>query len=75
MEAWVTGGKNGAILALDTQEVSAEGHATTYPSGQMTVAVEVPLSEARQGPLLAEAEEVGSYVFLELNEMKLPNRW
>ncbi|RAK82684.1 uncharacterized protein BO72DRAFT_482318 [Aspergillus fijiensis CBS 313.89] len=44
-EAWVTGGKNGAILALDTQEVSAEGHTTTYPSGQMTVAVEVPLAE------------------------------
>ncbi|PYH45231.1 uncharacterized protein BP01DRAFT_296601 [Aspergillus saccharolyticus JOP 1030-1] len=51
-EAWVSGGKNGAILALDTKEVSAEGHATTYPSGEMTVALEVPLSQVPEHRVL-----------------------
>ncbi|RAL09732.1 uncharacterized protein BO97DRAFT_457555 [Aspergillus homomorphus CBS 101889] len=44
-EAWVSGGKDGMILALDTEDVSTDGHATTYPSGEVTFAVEVPLRE------------------------------
>lgn len=39
------GGKNGAILALDTADVSALGHYTTYPSKERTVAMEIPLGE------------------------------
>lgn len=42
-EAWIRGGQKGAILALDTHDVSAEGHFTEYTSGEVTVAVEVPL--------------------------------
>ncbi|KAJ5670011.1 uncharacterized protein N7477_005374 [Penicillium maclennaniae] len=42
-EAWVAGGKNGAILALDTADVSALGHCTTYPSKEQTIALEIPL--------------------------------
>ncbi|CAG8383892.1 unnamed protein product [Penicillium salamii] len=42
-EARVEGGKNGAILALDTADVSALGHYTTYPSEERTVALEIPL--------------------------------
>ncbi|KAJ5344845.1 hypothetical protein N7452_002849 [Penicillium brevicompactum] len=45
-EARVEGGKNGAILALDTADVSALGHYTTYPSKERTVALEIPLGEA-----------------------------
>ncbi|GLA24908.1 hypothetical protein ACMYSQ_005970 [Aspergillus niger] len=44
-EAWIVGGKNGAILALDTAEVSALGHSTTYPTEESTVVLEVALKE------------------------------
>lgn len=44
-EAWVEGGKNGAILALDTADVSALGHYTTYPSQEQTTALQIPLGE------------------------------
>lgn len=44
-DAWVDGGKNGAILALDTAAVSAEGHYTRYPSDEETVALQVPVGE------------------------------
>ncbi|KAJ5935154.1 hypothetical protein N7466_004701 [Penicillium verhagenii] len=44
-EAWVSGGKNGAILALDTADVSYLGHITKYPSNESTVTFEVPLGE------------------------------
>lgn len=43
-EAWVAGGKNGAILALDTRDVSFLGHYTSYPSKDSTVSLEIPLS-------------------------------
>ncbi|PWY87672.1 hypothetical protein BO70DRAFT_332787 [Aspergillus heteromorphus CBS 117.55] len=42
-EAWIVGGRNGAILALDTADVSVDGHITQYPTQESTVAVEVPL--------------------------------
>ncbi|KAJ5779296.1 hypothetical protein N7457_007016 [Penicillium paradoxum] len=44
-EAWVQGGKNGAILALDTADVSELGHFTTYPSQERTTAVQIPLGK------------------------------
>lgn len=44
-EAWVAGGKNGAILALDTADVSAFGHYTTYPSKEQTISLEIPLGK------------------------------
>lgn len=44
-EAWIHGGKNGAILALDTADYSEKGHYTTYPSDEETVAMLVPFSE------------------------------
>ena len=44
-EARVNGGKNGAILALDTAAVSTEGHYTRYPSDEETVALQVPVGE------------------------------
>lgn len=44
-EAWITGGKNGAILALDTADVSELGHITKYPSKESTVALQIPLGE------------------------------
>ncbi|PLB54982.1 hypothetical protein P170DRAFT_470409 [Aspergillus steynii IBT 23096] len=42
-EAYIRGGKYGAILALDTPDRS-DGHLTDYPSDEETVAVEVPLA-------------------------------
>lgn len=44
-DAWVSGGKNGAILALDTSDVSTLGHYTTYPSQEQTIALEIPLGK------------------------------
>lgn len=44
-EAWIEGGKNGVILALDTANVSALGHFTTYPSRERTTSVLIPLGE------------------------------
>lgn len=44
-EAWIPGGKNGAILALDTADVSALGHITKYPSQESTIALQIPLGQ------------------------------
>lgn len=44
-EAWIPGGKHGAILALDTADVSALGHYTVYPSQEQTVTLQIPLGE------------------------------
>lgn len=41
---WIQGGKYGLILTLDTADVSAEGHITTYPGAADTVALQVPFS-------------------------------
>lgn len=46
-EAWIRGGKQGAILALDTAQVSGDGHFTRYPSDEVTVALQVPLKEKK----------------------------
>ncbi|BCR83390.1 uncharacterized protein ACHE_10792A [Aspergillus chevalieri] len=48
-EAWIRGGKGGAILALDTAKVSGDGHVTKYPSDEVTVALQVPLKEKVPG--------------------------
>ncbi|KAE8147422.1 hypothetical protein BDV25DRAFT_160379 [Aspergillus avenaceus] len=44
-EAWVTGGEFGTILAIDTEDVSADGHFTEYPSDEVTVALAMPVKE------------------------------
>ncbi|EAW10504.1 uncharacterized protein ACLA_049760 [Aspergillus clavatus NRRL 1] len=49
-EAWIRGGKHGMILALDTADVSADGHYTTYPSDEVTAAVVVPLKNGDGDP-------------------------
>lgn len=48
-EAWIAGGRRGAILALDTAAVSAEGHYTEYPSETETVALQVPVGKREPG--------------------------
>ncbi|EKV04891.1 WD40 repeat-like protein [Penicillium digitatum] len=65
-EAWIEGGKNGAILALDTADVSALGHFTTYPSQERTTSVVIPLGKKgvpghrvlHEGPCQEEEEEL-----------------
>ncbi|GFF26867.1 hypothetical protein IFM61606_05484 [Aspergillus udagawae] len=49
-EAWILGGKHGMILALDTADVSADGHYTEYPSDEATVAMTVPLKDEDEEP-------------------------
>ncbi|KAF7588068.1 hypothetical protein BBP40_006206 [Aspergillus hancockii] len=44
-EAWISGGKYGTILAVDTGEVSTEGHFTAYPSDELTVTLALPVKE------------------------------
>lgn len=46
-EAWIRGGKEGAILALDTVSVSGDGHITKYLSDEVTVAMQVPLKKKK----------------------------
>lgn len=41
---WIHGGKYGLILALDTADVSTDGHVTTYPGAADTVALQIPFS-------------------------------
>lgn len=42
-EAWVLGGRDGMILAVDTSAVSTYGHNTTYPSNETTIALQIPI--------------------------------
>ena len=51
--AWIQGGKNGLILALDTQDVSEYGHITIYPSASDTVGLQIPFSAQGYEGLLA----------------------
>jgi hypothetical protein len=44
-EAWVSGGPYGTILATDTIEESALGHITTYPSGEETRVLQIPIAD------------------------------
>ncbi|KAL2014814.1 hypothetical protein VTN00DRAFT_2339 [Thermoascus crustaceus] len=44
-EAWVLGGEHGALLFLDTADVSAEGHYTDYPSDEVTISLQIPFAE------------------------------
>ena len=40
--ATIQGGRNGLIIAADTAAVSTKGHNTDYPSGQETIAIQIP---------------------------------
>lgn len=42
--ATIKGGAKGLILATDIAEVSDEGHTTTYPGGEATVGLSIPLN-------------------------------
>jgi hypothetical protein len=42
-DAYVVGGELGAILALDTADVSVDGHVTVYPSNEVTTVLKIPL--------------------------------
>lgn len=41
--AKIRGGRDGLILAADTQNVSTAGHITKYPSKKQTVAIQIPI--------------------------------
>ena len=43
-EAWILGGGNGLILALDT---SGSGHITKYPSDETTLSIALPLVDGK----------------------------
>ena len=44
-EAYVTGGEFGLILAVDTADVSTNGHITTYPGITETTSLEIPIKD------------------------------
>ncbi|KAI0313402.1 hypothetical protein OF83DRAFT_1065556 [Amylostereum chailletii] len=44
-EAWVAGGAFGTILATDVAANSSAGHITTYPSGEETRAIQIPIPD------------------------------
>ena len=47
-DVWVTGGKDGLIIAADTAAVSREGHFTTYPSTSETVALQIVVEGGKE---------------------------
>jgi hypothetical protein len=49
-EVFVVGGKHGGILALDTADVSADGHFTVYPTNEVTTALELPFADGKVPP-------------------------
>ncbi|CRG91291.1 hypothetical protein PISL3812_08339 [Talaromyces islandicus] len=49
-EAFVVGGKHGGILALDTADVSADGHITVYPTNEVTAVLELPFADGKVPP-------------------------
>lgn len=49
-EAFVVGGKHGGILALDTADVSADGHITVYPTNEVTTVLELPFADGKVPP-------------------------
>ncbi|THH14230.1 hypothetical protein EW146_g6083 [Bondarzewia mesenterica] len=46
-EAWVQGGRDGLIIATDTVDVSDVGHKTEYPSGDETLALQIPTAHGQ----------------------------
>ncbi|KJZ76309.1 hypothetical protein HIM_04391 [Hirsutella minnesotensis 3608] len=49
-EAIIEGGANGLIIAVDTSDVSKEGHRTTYPGDTPTVALQLPFPGGKIPP-------------------------
>lgn len=43
--AYVSGGQFGLIFAADTADVSAKGHATSYPGITETIAIQIPTED------------------------------
>lgn len=43
--AFIVGGKHGLLLALDTANVSADGHFTVYPTNEVTTVLQIPLKD------------------------------
>ena len=41
-DAWILGGKDGVIIAVDT---TGTGHETTYPSDQETICLQIPFAD------------------------------
>jgi len=41
-EAWILGGANGVIIAVDTM---GSGHITTYPSDEKTISFQIPFAD------------------------------
>ncbi|KAH8703537.1 hypothetical protein BGW36DRAFT_423095 [Talaromyces proteolyticus] len=63
-EAYIVGGKHGGILALDTADVSVDGHFTVYPTNEVTTSLELQLENGiapphvslHDGPCTAEEQ-------------------
>ncbi|TFY77615.1 hypothetical protein EWM64_g6398 [Hericium alpestre] len=46
-EAWIPGGRNGVLFAADVPSVSKYGHQTEYPSGDETLALQIPTADGK----------------------------
>ncbi|KJZ78300.1 hypothetical protein HIM_02338 [Hirsutella minnesotensis 3608] len=49
-EALIEGGANGVIIAVDTSDVSKQGHRTTYPSNVSTNVLQLPFADGKIPP-------------------------
>ncbi|CAL8581567.1 hypothetical protein XPA_010209 [Xanthoria parietina] len=45
--ATIKGGRDGLIIAADTADVSKQGHGTKYPSGEQTIAIQIPTEDGK----------------------------
>ncbi|KAI0031127.1 hypothetical protein K488DRAFT_87129 [Vararia minispora EC-137] len=64
-EAWVAGGAYGTILATDVAEFSKAGHLTSYPSGEETRVLQIPI-EGGEIPAHTVVDATGPCLHAEL---------
>lgn len=53
-EAWIVGGADGFIIAVDTE---GTGHITTYPTDQPTLSLQMPFASMRDMPTYSVVRE------------------
>jgi len=43
-DVWISGGRQGMLIAADLKEVAAQGHVTTFPSQERTLIAQFPVA-------------------------------
>lgn len=43
-DVWITGGRQGMLIAADLKEIAAQGHVTTFPGQERTIIAQFPVA-------------------------------